>query len=134
MSRFFFPSILFSDLITKEKIAQVSSSEISVELEEKDKISVEKIRAIRSITNGFELAEYDLKLRGAGELFGLRQHGLSELKLANIIWDTRWLFKARDCAATLVADDPLLNKEPHFLLRDAILRIFGKKMELGFIR
>ena len=121
-------------LITKEKIAQVSNLEIRVELEEQDKVSVGKIRAIKSITNGFELSEYDLKLRGAGELFGLRQHGLSELKLANIIWDTRWLFKARDCAATLVADDPLLNKEPHLLLRDAILRIFGKKMELGFIR
>ncbi|MBU2461321.1 ATP-dependent DNA helicase RecG [bacterium] len=121
-------------LITKEKIAQVSSSETKVELEEQDKLSVEKIRAIKSITNGFELAEYDLKLRGAGELFGLRQHGLSELKLANIIWDAKWLFKARDCAAALVADDPLLNKEPHLPLRDAILRIFGKKMELGFIR
>ncbi|MEK9149359.1 MAG: helicase-related protein, partial [Candidatus Desantisbacteria bacterium] len=121
-------------LITKEKIAQASSSDIRVELEEQDRVSTERIRAIKAITNGFELAEYDLKLRGGGELFGLRQHGLSELKLANIIWDERWLFKARDCAATLVADDPLLNKEVHLPLRDAVIRIFGKKMDLGFIR
>ncbi len=121
-------------LITKEKIAQASSSDIMTGLEEQDKVSTERIRAIKAITNGFELAEYDLKLRGGGELFGLRQHGLSELKLANIIWDERWLFKARDCAATLVADDPLLNKEVHLPLRDAVIRIFGKKMDLGFIR
>ena len=121
-------------LITAEKIAALASSEIKVELEGQEKIALERIRLIKRITDGFALAEYDLKLRGAGELFGLRQHGLSELKLANIIWDERWLFKARDCAASLVTDDPLLNKEAHLGLRDAIIRIFGKKMELGFIR
>jgi ATP-dependent DNA helicase RecG len=121
-------------LITKEKIAASAQLEIKVDTEEKDRVSVERIQAIKNITNGFELAEYDLKLRGAGELFGLRQHGLSELKLANIIWDTRLLLKARDCAAALVANDPLLNEEAHLLLRDAIIRIFGKKMELGFVR
>ena len=49
----------------------------------------ERLQTLVDSTDGFYLAEMDLKMRGTGELLGLRQHGLSELRLANLIYDRK---------------------------------------------
>jgi ATP-dependent DNA helicase RecG len=69
-------------------------------------------------TDGFELAEVDLDLRGEGTLFGERQKGRNDLKLASLRRDREWVQKARRAAVDLVTADPDLSSHP--LLRDEV--------------
>jgi ATP-dependent DNA helicase RecG len=78
----------------------------------------ERLKAMVRTTDGFELAEVDLDLRGEGTLFGERQKGRNDLKLASLRRDREWVDKARRAALALVSDDPDLSKHP--LLRDEV--------------
>ncbi|MGE0529273.1 MAG: ATP-dependent DNA helicase RecG [Bdellovibrionales bacterium] len=84
-------------------------------------------------TDGFLLAEEDAKLRGQGEFFGTRQHGLGELRLGNLITDRDILQQARQDAFYLVKEDPGLKKPEHLLLRKAVLDRYGKTLDLAEI-
>ncbi len=74
--------------------------------------------------DGFEIAEVDLALRGPGEFFGTRQHGLPELRLADIIKDVKLLEAARQEAFALIQDDPALARADHRLLRHRLFERF----------
>ena len=60
--------------------------------------TLERLNAFKSTTDGFAIAEADLKLRGPGDFFGARQHGLPELKLADLSCDVRLLDEAQTAA------------------------------------
>lgn len=60
--------------------------------------TLERLQVLRDSDNGFFLAEKDLELRGAGQLFGLRQHGLPDLYIADILQDIGVLIEARELA------------------------------------
>ncbi|HEU5455534.1 MAG TPA: helicase-related protein [Nocardioides sp.] len=77
-----------------------------------------RLEAMVRTTDGFELAEVDLDLRGEGTLFGERQKGRNDLKLASLRRDREWVVKARRAALDLVTADPELSDHP--LLRDEI--------------
>ena len=63
-------------------------------------------------TDGFQIAEEDLRLRGPGDFFGARQHGLPGLKVADLGCDTQLLQEARQAAEQLLAQDPALTSCP----------------------
>jgi ATP-dependent DNA helicase RecG len=69
----------------------------------------QRIRAIKELSDGFKIAEEDLRIRGPGEFFGRRQHGLSVLRIANPLTQMRLLKNARDEAIKLLKDDPNLS-------------------------
>jgi ATP-dependent DNA helicase RecG len=79
-----------------------------------------RLQAMVECADGFQIAERDLELRGPGELFGIRQAGLPDLKVAHLLKDARLLEIARREAFTLVQADPSLGTYP--LLRDALER------------
>ncbi|MHC4458165.1 MAG: ATP-dependent DNA helicase RecG, partial [Planctomycetota bacterium] len=83
--------------------------------------------------DGFEIAEFDLRLRGPGELFSTRQHGLPDLKIANIVDDYELLVMARKNAFELVSKDPMLTGEGHRNIRRALLYKFGDSIGLADI-
>jgi ATP-dependent DNA helicase RecG len=75
------------------------------------------------------LAEVDLELRGAGDVLGTRQHGLPELRVAQLPEDTALLVRARDLADELLRSDPELTEPQNALLRDAAVARFGPELD-----
>ncbi|HTU23428.1 MAG TPA: ATP-dependent DNA helicase RecG, partial [Gemmataceae bacterium] len=93
----------------------------------------QRLRAFLRTSDGFALAEEDMKLRGVGELFGARQHGLGELRVGDLLADGDLLRQARKDAFALVVSDPKLRRPEHVLLRAAVLERYGKTMDLAEI-
>jgi ATP-dependent DNA helicase RecG len=81
-------------------------------------------------TDGFMIAEKDLELRGPGEFFGTRQHGMPELKVANVIRDVELLQLARQEAFELLARNPQLTGTMEEGLRAAVESVFGRHVRL----
>ena len=72
----------------------------------------QRLRAMTKTADGFKIAEEDLRLRGPGDFFGVRQHGLPGLRVADIGCDTRLLAEAQSAAEGLLAQDPDLSHHP----------------------
>jgi ATP-dependent DNA helicase RecG len=75
-----------------------------------------RIETMVRTTDGFEIAEKDLQLRGPGDLEGTRQSGILDLKIADIIRDEKILKYSRNLASDILHDDPELVKEKNLLL------------------
>ena len=69
-----------------------------------------RLKALTDTNDGFKIAEEDLKLRGPGDFFGQRQHGLPQLQLADLVEDVQVLQEAKEGAEWLLNDDPGLQK------------------------
>jgi ATP-dependent DNA helicase RecG len=95
--------------------------------------SRERLRIFLRTSDGFALAEADARLRGVGEFFGSRQHGEGELRFGSLIADADLLGLARKDAFAMVAADAGLLRLEHALLRDAVLRRYGKTLDLASI-
>ena len=90
----------------------------------------ERLRALCATNDGFQIAEEDLRLRGPGDFFGKRQHGLPQLKVADFAADMELLKEAREAAEELIADDPELKKSSHRLLKRKVRELFEENAEL----
>ncbi|HEX8910723.1 MAG TPA: ATP-dependent DNA helicase RecG [Humisphaera sp.] len=91
----------------------------------------ERITAMCKTTDGFEIAEMDLKLRGPGEFFGTRQHGLPEFKIADITSELDLLQTAKEDALAMLKADPRLVAPMYRFLRAALLERFGETLALA---
>ncbi len=87
---------------------------------------IQRMKIISSTTDGFKIAEEDLKLRGPGDFFGNAQHGLPPLKIADAVCSMELSGMARECAEILLADDPALDKPEHHALKMDTLKLFNK--------
>jgi ATP-dependent DNA helicase RecG len=90
-----------------------------------------RLQVMTKTTDGFKIAEEDLELRGPGEFFGTRQSGLPDFRVANIIRDQASLSQAREDAFALAAEDPLLDRPEHAILKTMLVRRWGKRLKLG---
>jgi ATP-dependent DNA helicase RecG len=95
--------------------------------------SRERLEALVRSTDGFVIAEEDLRIRGPGEFFGFRQWGVPEFRVANLVRDADMLQQARQEAFALVKQDPQLNAPVHRALRDTMLRRWEAKLDLGSV-
>ena len=77
--------------------------------------------------DGFEIAEVDLQIRGAGDIMGTKQSGDVELKLADLIQDGPILARAREAALGLIQDDPKIQKTGNRLMIPSLRRVMTKK-------
>ena len=79
--------------------------------------------------DGFKIAEEDLRIRGPGDFFGSRQHGLPEMKIAGLVTDMDVLSTAQTTALELLRGDPELEKDENVPLRERINELF--ELNLG---
>ena len=93
-------------------------------------VARERLEALVHTISGFEIAEIDLQLRGPGEFFGTRQHGLPEFKLADIAGELEMLKLTREDATAILESDPQLRLSEHQLLRHALIKQFGAGLDL----
>ena len=93
-------------------------------------IARRRLEILVETSDGFKIAEEDLRLRGPGEIFGTRQHGLPELKVADLVEDFDLLRLARRDAFAIIADDPGLAAPHHQQLRREMLRAYAGRLEL----
>ncbi len=90
----------------------------------------ERLAAMAATTDGLELAQHDLRIRGQGTVFGARQSGMADLVLADIIRDLDLLTAARRDAFTIVDRDPLLSEHPE--LAEEVRALLGESVEWLF--
>ena len=82
----------------------------------KSKVAIERVKMMTKSSDGFEISEMDLKLRGPGEFFGTKQHGLPEMKIANLYKDMDILKEAQKAAFDIIKYDENMEKEENELL------------------
>ena len=89
-----------------------------------------RLKVLVDTADGFRIAEEDLKLRGPGDFFGRRQHGLPALRMADLNTDTRVLKEAQDAAAALLSADPDLSQPEHRPLLEKVRRLFEENPDM----
>lgn len=92
----------------------------------KNEITVERMKIMCRTNDGFEISAKDMELRGPGEFFGTRQHGLPELRIANLFTDMNVLSETQTAAEKTLSDDPYLLKEDNKYLKEYMERFLRK--------
>lgn len=96
----------------------------------KNALASERLAVLGKTSDGFKIAEEDLRLRGPGEFFGTKQHGLPELKVVDLIEDFELMRLARRDAFEMVREDPDLGLPHHQTLRTEMLKAYGGRLGL----
>ena len=90
----------------------------------------ERMKTMTTTEDGFKIAEKDLELRGSGEFFGTKQHGLPEFRIANIFEDVKILKLVQELALKIEMNDPKLEKEENKKLKALVNRVREERIEL----
>jgi ATP-dependent DNA helicase RecG len=90
-----------------------------------------RLSILQESSDGFRLAEEDLRLRGPGEFLGVRQSGIPDLKLADLLKDQKMLLEAKRQAGLVLSADPILAQPCHAGLLKAVSARFEARLELG---
>ena len=93
-------------------------------------VSAKRNEIMVNSADGFTIAEEDLKLRGPGEIFGTRQHGLPELNIADLVKHVDVLEQVKDVALDILEEDPYLRDPENQVLRCRVQKMFGENIQL----
>ena len=95
----------------------------------KSETARERLQIMKKYSDGFKIADEDLKQRGPGDFFGNRQHGLPELKIADMLSNTEMLALCRECADNILAEDFRLDLPKYAPLADKITQMFSESLQ-----
>ena len=90
----------------------------------------QRMKIMQETNDGFIIAQKDLELRGSGEFFGTKQHGLPEFKIANLFEDMNILKQVQSVALKIEAEDPELNEEKNAKLKKIVQERFSSRIEI----
>ena len=93
--------------------------------------AVSRLKIMCATNDGFRIAEEDLRLRGPGDFFGNRQHGLPALKIGDLTADMKLLEQAQVAAKECITVDPALDNPEHRLLNESVRVLFSRVGEGG---
>lgn len=88
------------------------------------------MKVISSTNDGFVISEKDLELRGSGEFFGTKQHGIPEFKIANLFEDMGILKTVQNVAMEIINDDPSLEHKENIILKEMVEEKFKNRIEI----
>ena len=88
----------------------------------KTKETKKRLEILNQSNDGFHIANEDMKLRGPGDLFGIRQSGLMDFKIGDVFQDAKILQQANEAASEILRDDPNLEKKENERLAEHLLR------------
>lgn len=91
--------------------------------------SKERLKIMEKSNNGFEIAEKDLELRGPGDFFGVRQSGLPELKMADLIKDIKILELSKKAVSEILQKDPNLQLEENKKIKEKLYNIYHEQLK-----
>ena len=91
-----------------------------------DEITAQRLKIMTSTTDGFKIADEDLKLRGPGDFFGERQHGLPDLKLSSSFSDGDVIRETHSASEKIIAKNPTLSGEEYALLKKNVNQLFAR--------
>jgi ATP-dependent DNA helicase RecG len=83
---------------------------------------------MRKSNDGFEIAQKDLELRGPGDFFGIRQSGMPEFKLANLLTDNLVLEQTQEAVKKIMEEDPKLEKVENLKIKRALYEKYGEQL------
>ena len=89
-----------------------------------------RMKVMQETNDGFIISEKDLELRGSGEFFGTKQHGLPEFKIANLFEDIKILKLVQALSVKIMEQDPLLEKKENYILRKKLEEKLEKRIEI----
>ncbi len=95
------------------------------------KVANQRNEIMVSSNDGFVIAEEDLKLRGPGEIFGTRQHGIPELNISDLVKHVSILEDVKQVAADIIKEDPGLSKDENAVLSAKVKKMFGDNIQLN---
>lgn len=92
--------------------------------ESKSKKSKDRMNILKSTNNGFIIAEEDLKIRGPGDFFGVRQHGLSKFEMQNIVNNVETIQQVQMLSKKILSENPTLSGNDYYNLKIEIMNLF----------
>lgn len=101
-----------------------------LKFDSKSDVVKQRMEIMQKSNDGFVISEKDLELRGPGDFFGTKQHGIPEFKVANLFVDIPIMKVAQSVANTIYEDDPRLNLPENTLLLNKIEKLFEEKISL----
>ena len=90
-----------------------------------EEVARARLRVLCQTMDGFQIAEADLQMRGPGDFFGTRQHGVPSFHIANLYEDSALLAESHEASRRLLEDDPQLRRPEHRRIRPALYQLFG---------
>ena len=95
-------------------------------LDKETDVALKRSEAMESCSDGFIIAEKDLALRGTGEFFGTRQHGIPDMRIADVVRHSKILKKAMEEAGRIAGEDSLLQSEKNQKMKERIFALYGE--------
>jgi ATP-dependent DNA helicase RecG len=90
--------------------------------------SIKRLKVLEETNDGFKVADEDLRLRGPGEFFGLKQSGFLKFKIANLATDDKIIQLARETAINIIKKDPLLISKNNKIIKQMLFKTYSSKL------
>ena len=124
----------FGEFKSYDNTSNLDPNLVIERLKDADIVIVNKVLITKEImqktNDGFVIAEKDLELRGTGEFFGTKQHGIPEFKIANLFEDMEILKRVQSIAIKIQQEDPNLTSDKNKKIRNIIEEKFNKRIEI----
>lgn len=114
-------------LAAKQKIGELELNYLSASQLEKYKASI-RLQTMINHTSGFKVAEVDMKLRGPGDIFGLKQSGFPDLKFVDLTKDHELIFKTKNISSEIINNDPMLKLPKNKIIKDNLLAHYSDNL------